>query len=98
MRLLMATRHEPRQRAPMAWSWGGSLMKLHAHSSRVALVSGASLLALMIAAPVAAQSAGSTGGGTQSGTMQSSNIDDGGIEEIVVTAQRQAESLQDVPI
>jgi len=79
---------------------------------RLALVSTASALALLTP-PAFAQSAPNTdrsnqsgnfetgaggvrGGAASSGTTQSA--DTGGIEEIVVTAQRQAESLQDVPI
>jgi len=50
--------------------------------ARIAFASGASALALM-ATPALAQTAAS---------------EDSGIEEIIVTAQRQAESLQDVPI
>jgi outer membrane receptor protein involved in Fe transport len=53
--------------------------------ARVALVSGASAIAVMSATPTFAQEA-------QDAT------EDAGIETIVVTAQRQAESLQDVPI
>ncbi|MFC3713363.1 TonB-dependent receptor [Sphingoaurantiacus capsulatus] len=50
---------------------------------RISLATSASALAMLIAGPAFAQSAA---------------VDDQGIEEIVVTAQRQAESLQDVPI
>ncbi len=50
---------------------------------RISLATSASALAMLIAGPAFAQSA---------------SVDDQGIEEIVVTAQRQAESLQDVPI
>jgi iron complex outermembrane recepter protein len=53
---------------------------------RVSLVSSASALAVFAASPTLAQ------------TEQAEQEADLGIEEIIVTAQRQAESLQDVPI
>jgi outer membrane receptor protein involved in Fe transport len=53
------------------------------NGARAALVSSASILAVLVASPAAAQVVEET---------------ESGIETIIVTAQRQAESLQDVPI
>lgn len=55
--------------------------------ARVALVSSASAMAVLAATPAIAQDA-----------AQAEQEADTGIETIIVTAQRQAESLQDVPI
>ncbi len=60
---------------------------------------GATALIVLAAVPVAAQdtSAGPVqGGAAESGATQA--VDDGAIGDIVVTAQRQAQRLQDVPI
>jgi outer membrane receptor protein involved in Fe transport len=78
---------------------------------RLALATTASALALLVAGPAQGQTipepqpgtqgnletgvGGEGSGGTRSATAASA---DTGIEEIVVTAQRQAESLQDVPV
>lgn len=78
---------------------------------RLSLVTSASALALLVAGPAFAQtvpepqpntqgnmeggSGGDNSGGTRSGTAASVET---GMEEIIVTAQRQAQSLQDVPI
>ena len=87
-------------------------MTVLARAARIALVGSVSTLSILVSAAAAAQSipapadapsAGSVGGagnpgrsgGSASGTTSAA---DTGIEEIVVTAQRQAESLQDVPI
>ena len=68
-------------------------------ASTIALVSGVSLLGLM-AAPAAAQT--STSQVTSGGVAASANAgpagNGNGLEEIVVTAQRTSQSLQDVPI
>jgi outer membrane receptor protein involved in Fe transport len=69
---------------------------------------GASVLALLVASPSLAQT-GDTGqppvggtptesGGASSGAAQSADTNDSQFGDIVVTAQRQAERLQDVPI
>jgi len=71
--------------------------------STAALISGVSLLGLM-AAPAAAQTSTSQGtsGGSDSGVAASGSPGavgvGSGLEEIVVTAQRTSQSLQDVPI
>src|SRR3546814_544666 len=57
--------------------------------ARLALVTSASALAVIIAAPAIAQEAAQP---------PEPEIDEYGVETIIVTAQRQAESLQDVPI
>ncbi|MDO9490333.1 MAG: hypothetical protein Q7J32_18320, partial [Sphingomonadaceae bacterium] len=80
-------------------------------STRQLIAAGASLLSIAIAAaPAVAQSlpepqpgtqANTGGGGGESvgGTLSGTAVTaDEGIEEIVVTAQRAAQSLQDVPI
>jgi outer membrane receptor protein involved in Fe transport len=88
-------------------------MKPIADNLRLSLAASASALALIIASPafgqtvpepqpgaqgdVSGQAGGQGSGGTRSATAASADADQG-IEEIVVTAQRQAESLQDVPI
>ena len=61
------------------------MRSLHAYA-RTSLVSSVSALAMLAGTPALAQ------------TEQAEQEADVGIEEIVVTAQRQAESLQDVPI
>jgi iron complex outermembrane recepter protein len=74
-------------------------------------LAGASVLALLVAAPAAAQTLGAQdmqtaqSGGAQadagqarSGTSDAADVGTSGIGDIVVTAQRQAERLQDVPI
>jgi iron complex outermembrane recepter protein len=61
-------------------------MKPIAENLRLSLAASASALALLAASPALAQEA-----------TAAADVDEG-IEEIVVTAQRQAESLQDVPI
>ncbi len=58
-------------------------------ASRLALISSASALSLLIAGAAGAQTVPAT---------TAPAVDDSGIEEIIVTAQRQAESLQDVPV
>jgi iron complex outermembrane recepter protein len=61
----------------------------------------ATALALLAAVPALAQETSSPptqSGGATSGTTQSADTDIGGIGDIVVTAQRQSERLQDVPI
>lgn len=76
-------------------------------ASSIVLASGVSLLGLM-AVPAAAQTSTSQGtsGGSSSGVAASGSpgtgagavASAGGLEEIVVTAQRTSQSLQDVPI
>ncbi|MGK6320076.1 TonB-dependent receptor domain-containing protein [Sphingomonas sp. DT-204] len=57
----------------------------------------ASALALIAATPAFAQDAAVTQG-SPSATTQTADEDQGGVADIVITAQRQSERLQDVPI
>lgn len=62
---------------------------------------GATALVLLSTVPAVAQdtsSGAAQSGGATSGTKQSASADEGPVGEIVVTAQRQAQRLQDVPI
>lgn len=80
--------------------WEGMLTMRNMH------LLGASVLALLVASPSLAQNTeqppvGGTpteSGGASSGAAQSAETNDAQFGDIVVTAQRQAERLQDVPI